>query len=84
MAKSYVSYSEILSEEKPLDCVYLVEGFCTAQAVHEPGLKIKYAKYYQPTDEERKNFCNNSDKFKECPRFTAYQSHLNAMGLTKK
>ena len=84
MAKSFVLYAEILTEENPVNCVYLLNGYCTAQATIIAGMIPSAAGYYKPTEEECKSFCNNSEKFKVCPRFTAYQMHLNALGLTKK
>jgi hypothetical protein len=67
-----------------MDCVYLLQGYCTAQAKVVANRAVSAAGYYKPTREERKNLCNNSTQFKECPRFSAHLMYLNAKGLTKK
>ena len=64
-------------EENRVDCGYFVEGDCVAQPFAMGG------HYYKPTEEEKKRFCENENEFKVCPRFTAYQEHLKAIGLRK-
>ncbi len=81
--KSYVVYTEILTNGEPMDCVYLLTRYCTAQVARMAGKIPSAAGYYKPTDEERKSFCNNSNEFRACPRFVAFQMHLSAKGLTK-
>ena len=67
-----------------MNCIYLLEGFCTAQATAKVGRIVPASGYYKPTDDELKRFCNNGDDFKEvAPEFMAYQSHLQILGLKK-
>jgi hypothetical protein len=66
-----------------VDCVYLVEGYCTAQPTAEANKMIAAAGYYKPDQSDLGTFCTVKEKFKECPRFTAYHSHLRAIGLEK-
>jgi len=60
-----------------MDCGYFVNGDCTVPPFGAHG------HYYKPTEEEKKQFCK-SEKFNTCPRFTAYQNHLKAVGLQKE
>jgi hypothetical protein len=83
MAKSYVLYTEILSEEKPVDCIYLFDRHCTAQPMYIRENVPSAAGYYKPTDADRGSFCENGEKFSECQRFRAYLDHLKAVGLVK-
>ena len=64
-----------------MDCVYLMNGYCTAQPITIANVNYKTAGYYKPTEEDCKSFCNNSAKFKDCPRFVAYLTYLSAKGL---
>ncbi len=59
-----------------MDCIYLNLGnnqhYCHAQ----PMRQNEVIAYYQPTEEERKEFCNNTTNFWKCPRFSAMQNIL--------
>ncbi|MGA2626035.1 MAG: hypothetical protein ABSF63_03110 [Candidatus Bathyarchaeia archaeon] len=80
--KHYIRCTEILSDEEQLDCVYLLEDYCTAQQTAIAGRSPGLAGYYEPTVTELKAFCN-SGAFINCPRFKAYQAHLKLIGLQK-
>ena len=73
--KCYILYSEIEVREKPMDCGYFVNGDCVVPPFGAQGY------YYKPTEEEQKALCKN--EFRACPRFTAYQNHLKAVGIQK-
>jgi hypothetical protein len=84
MAKSYVRYTELLCEEHPVNCIYLVEGYCTAQPTAEANMLVAAAGYYKPDQGDLGTFCAVKEKFKDCPRFVAYLNHLRAIGLEKE
>ena len=50
-----------------MDCFYLIEGYCRAQASGE---------FYKPTSEEKREICQNALKFKDCTRFKTYNLNL--------
>jgi len=72
-----------------MDCVYLLEGHCTAQSTAKIGRQIEDAGYYKPTEQEQRMFCKNGggigipDDFTYCRRYRAYLDYLRAKGLEK-
>jgi hypothetical protein len=54
-----------------MDCIYLSsksnQHYCHAQPVRPSENVI----FYVPTEEDRKEFCNNSANFPKCPRLQA-------------
>lgn len=72
--KSYIFYSERLMSGEPVDCVYLLKGSCRAQPFF-----FNESDYYKPTEDEKKEFCLNLGRFRQCPRLMAYQAHLQVV-----
>ncbi len=75
MNKAFILYSEIYAGDNPLECVYFYEGSCLVRPIAIPDMK-----FYKPNEEDQKNYCKTSD-FDKCPRFSAFQAHLKAIGL---
>jgi hypothetical protein len=40
--------------------------------------------FYEPSQDEKKDYCLNIKNFRECPRFKAYQDDLKFRGLQKE
>ena len=68
-----------------MDCIYLVER----QYRNDSSVKECHAQpfaleniYYKPTEEDKKKYClgEGEDGFSFCPRFIAYQDHLEKSG----
>jgi hypothetical protein len=93
LGKSFVFYTEVYVEGDFVDCVYLINKQCWAQPFAELIGRAERGSYkptlgtniefYKPTEEDQTEHCTNKVNFEKCPRFTAYQSHLKAIGLEK-
>ena len=68
--KRYLIHTEILVSGDPMQCIYLSGGHCMAEPIRSSMLDP-----YKPTEEDQKALCITSD-FDECPRFEAFQDHL--------
>ena len=80
MKRSFILYNEIEVGDDLVDCIYFLKDECWAQ----PFVSGEKGGYYAPTEEEQKKHCKNEANFHYCPRFTAYQNHLKAIGLKKE
>ena len=60
-----------------MDCIYFLKDECWAQ----PFVSGEKGGYYEPTEEEQKEYCKSRANFQYCPRFKAYHDHLKAIGL---
>jgi hypothetical protein len=78
MVKSFILYSEVEIEDNVVDCVYLVKDECRAQPFVGSDKE-----YFKPNEKDRAKFCNRGF-FTACPRFNAYQRHLEIIGLKEK
>jgi hypothetical protein len=78
MARTFILYSEVEVEGNIVDCVYFVKDECRAQPFVDSDKE-----YFKPNKEDRGKFCNRKF-FTACPRFRAYQRHLEIIGLKEK
>ena len=79
---SFILYSELLTGDDVVDCIYFASNQCRAQ----PSVQIGRGgdrDYYRPTEEEQTRYCKTESKFNTCLRFQAYQDDLKARGLEK-
>jgi hypothetical protein len=83
MEKSYVRYTILHVEDELMNCIYFVQDHCTAQPHAVANANFPSAGYYKPTDDERKEFCNNAGIADTCPRFKQYKLYLGMTGLDK-
>jgi hypothetical protein len=81
MTKSFVLYTILEVEGKLVDCIYFANNQCRAQPVIV-GVSTM-GESYKPTEADKRKYCQNEAEFKACPRFTAYQNHLKAVGLER-
>ena len=60
-----------------MNCTYLdFNGKCRSSPV--------YGGIYNPTPEEKANYCTNDSEMRCCPRLQIYQSHLEATGRSAR
>jgi hypothetical protein len=81
MEKTFILYSEIVGVgDGSMECVYFLQERCAAQPLVEKGQRGLL--FYKPDEGDKNAFCKTG-AFMKCPRFTAYQNHLKAIGLEK-
>ena len=73
--KRYLIHTDVFVTGEPMQCIYLSYDQCMAEPLRKAGRSA-----YKPTVEEQDEFCKTSE-FKKCPRFTAYQDHLEKAGI---
>jgi hypothetical protein len=83
MEKTFILYREIIVGDDLMECVYFSKDNCMAQPTEMKGLPALRVPLYQPSEEDKKEFCQSKDNFLACGRFKGYQQHLKALGLTK-
>ena len=83
MKNSFILYSELLTGDDFLGCIYFASNQCRAQPFVQvaQGEKLEL---YKPTEQDQKEHCRSGASFRRCPRLLAYQDHLKATGLEKE
>lgn len=70
-AKFYIFHTEVFVTGEPMQCVYLLRESCHAQ----PFISTQ-DDYYKPTEDEKKDICQDGNRFRACPRLIQYQDYL--------
>jgi len=58
-------------------CIYFSGDHCYA---HPP----ENALTYKPTEEEKKNNCENGESFRSCPRLMAFVEYIEAVNAARR